>query len=137
LTFKALIIKNIVLMKTNFIKNKKVGFTISDFIFTILVLASMYGLYLYVPLVYKSQELEAIAKDYTFKTGGAKPDYIRAAVIEDAQKKLGIVLNAEDVTVTMDNERTKIEVKWTAIMELPFGLQIPRTFHLEYDRKQM
>jgi hypothetical protein len=124
-------------MKTKLIKNSKVGFTFIDYLSTLLVIAALYGLYLYVPLIYKSQELEAIAKDYTFKSGAAKEEYIQAAVIEDALTKLDITLNAEDVIVTKNDRRTKIEINWTAIIELPFGFQIPRTFHVSYDRKQL
>jgi len=129
--------RNFVLMKTKFIKNRKFGITITDIIFFLAIAGAIYAGYLYFPLVYKTQELEAIAKDYTFKSGGAKPDSIRAAVIEDASKQLEIDLNIDDVTVTKDDRRVRIEIIWRPIIQLPFGFQIPRVFVVEYERKQL
>ncbi len=129
--------KNFVLMKIMFIKNSKLGISITDVLFFLLIVGGAYGAYLYIPIVYKTQELEALAKDYTFRTGGSKPDQIRAAVIEDAGKKLDVILNTDDVTVIRDENRVKIEITWNAKIQLPMGYHIPRKIHVSYDRKQL
>lgn len=122
-------------MKSKFIKKSNSGFTIIDYITFILIAAAIYGAYLYVPLVYKAQELEAIVKDYTFKSGAASEDKLREAVMEDAKKKLDITLNLEDVTVVKADGRTTIQAIWNAPIELPFGYVYYRQFKVEYDRK--
>ncbi len=124
-------------MKTKFIKKSNSGVSATDIIFGLLIVAAIYGSYLYIPLVYKSQELEAIAKDYTFKAGGASQDQLRQAVIEDAKRKVDVILNVDDVIVTQENDRTKIRIIWRPVLELPFGFKIPRTFDVSYERKQL
>jgi hypothetical protein len=124
-------------MKTQVIKNSRSGGTIIDFLFFLIVAAGIYGAIVYVPYIYKAQELQAIVKDYTFKIGSANPDTIRRAVIEDAKKKLDVELNDDDVIVTLDSDRVKIEATWRPAIKLVFGFQIPKTFTVEYDRKQL
>lgn len=122
-------------MKTSFIKKSNSGLTVTDYLFFIVIIGVVYGCYLYVPLVYRSQELEAILKDYTFKSGAASEDKLRDAVIEDAKSKLDITLNAEEVIVEKAENRTKIQATWHAPIELPFGYIYYREFKVEYSRK--
>lgn len=128
--------KNFVLMKT-FIRKSKLGLTATDIIFGLVVFGAVYGSYLYVPIVYKTQELETLVKDYTFKTSAATEEMIRAAVVEDAKNKLDIDLNVDDVVVEKISGRTKIKATWNAVIELPFGYQIVRPVTVDYDRKMM
>jgi hypothetical protein len=128
--------KNLVLMKSRFIKRSS-GLSIIDTLFTIVIICLVYLSWEYVPLVYKSKELESIAKDYTFKSAAAREDIIRQAVVEDARRKIGVELNMDDVVVTKDGGRTKIQINWHTAIDLPFDYQIPRTFIVEYERKQL
>jgi hypothetical protein len=129
--------KNLVLMKTSFIK-KNLGISITDALFGIVIFSAIYGSYLYIPLVYKSQELQDICKDYTFKAGGATPEVLRNAVIEDAKRRLEITLNPDDVIVTRENDRVKIKATWHAAVIVPvIDYPIPRDFTVEYERKQL
>lgn len=125
-------------MKTKIIKKTNLGFGFSE-IFTALILATLlYGSYLYVPLVYKSQELQTIVKDYTFKTGSATPEMLKAAVMEDAKSKLNIDLNFDDVIVTMENDRTVIQATWRPVILIPLiEYRIHKTFTVSYERKQL
>lgn len=120
-----------------FIKKSNSGISVTDIIFGLVLVAAIYGSYLYIPLVYKSQELEMIAKDYTFKSGGASNEMLKQAVLEDAKRKADITLNEDDVLIIRDGDRTKIQVTWRPVIELPFGFKIPRTFTVEYERKQL
>ena len=94
-------------------------------------------IFLYVPLLYKSTELEAIVKDYTFRSGRASNDDIKTAIVEDARRKLEITILPDDVIVVRDDVRITIYATWHAVIELPFGYTIPRDFKVEYDRKQI
>ncbi|MEZ4846285.1 MAG: hypothetical protein R2877_04875 [Bdellovibrionota bacterium] len=73
-------------MNSKIIKKARSGGTFIDILFFLAIAIGIYVAVVYVPYIYKSQELQAIIKDYTFRTGGAGPDKIRAAVIEDAKK---------------------------------------------------
>ncbi len=124
-------------MKFKIIKNAKSGIAFIDFLFLVVIAVVVYAAYIYVPLVYKSQELETIVKDYTFKTGGAQPEKIQQAIVEDAKSKLGITVLPDDIIVIKNNDRTKIEATWRPVIDLPFGYKLPRVFTVEYDRKQL
>lgn len=127
---------NIILMKTTFVKRKLTsGWTFFDFVYGLCLAILLYGSYLYVPLIYKQQELQGLVKDYTFRSAGASPVMIRQAVIEDAKRKLGITLNEDDVIVNKDEDRTRIDVIWRAVIQLPFNYKIQRNMRVEYDRK--
>jgi hypothetical protein len=121
-------------MINRFIKNSQRG-AITEIISVIILLVGGYGLFLYVPLVYKSQQLEDLAKEYTYKTNSASVEMIKEAIIADASDKVGAKLLPDDVIVSRENDRAKIKIIWRPIIRLPFGYTIPRVFTVEYDRK--
>ncbi|MCC7460354.1 MAG: hypothetical protein IT286_03530 [Proteobacteria bacterium] len=121
----------------SFVKKSKSAFTFTDFVFILLVVSGVYAGVVYFPYIYKRQELEALVKDYTFRTGRATPDRIRDAVVEDAKKKLDITLHPDDVFVTLDDERSSVKAIWRPVIKIVGGYEFNRVFVVEYNRKQL
>lgn len=122
-------------MKTTFVKKRNTGLTFFEFMYGLCLAVLIYAVYLYIPIMYKQQELQGLVKDYTFRSSGVSTEMIRKAVIEDAKSKLEIDLNIDDVLVTKDNDRTKIDVIWRAVIQLPLDYKIDHDIHVEFDRK--
>lgn len=86
----------------------------------VIVILGLYGSYKYAPLFYKKSQLESVVREECYGSKRKSAERIANDVVAAAKRQLNIDLKAEDIDVTLMQDRIRIRANWRVRVEHPF-----------------
>lgn len=104
------------------IKNRGViKIDVASWLLGSLIIAAIYGVFLFAPIVWKVQELKGMLKEHSYGVDRVSEEQLKELIVTSAKSEHGVKLDPKDIEVAHSENQVSIRVLWKPIIRPLIG----------------